>query len=236
MLSLLNINAFLELVSLISCTGKSIYLQPSTPLHASPELVKCLLLAFVACEPNSPFHVLSATFLWPVQLIEGAEAKAFYGLALNYKPLQALVERLLVKETLSGKEVAETLEGAGVHHFPDSYVEGFLWGEDGGLRYPGMPTQACPCHCQSIPPDLSWCMLSLFVIEAPSRAVRLCAHWRGSCAVCRGSASRPPSAVHILDQALTYMVNKAESCTNPEVPYAWWLRCTLLGMQDGVEV
>ena len=76
-----------------------------------------------------------------VQLIEGAEAKAFYGLALNYKPLQALVERLLVKETLSGAEVRETLEGAGVIPFPDPYVEGFTWGEDGGLRYPGMPTQ-----------------------------------------------------------------------------------------------
>ncbi len=89
---------------------------------------------------------LDRVTLFPLllQLIEGAEAKAFYGLALNYKPLQALVERLLVKETLSGKEVAETLEGAGVHHFPDPYVEGFLWGEDGGLRYPGMPTKARP--------------------------------------------------------------------------------------------
>ncbi len=76
-----------------------------------------------------------------MQLIEGAEAKAFYGLALNYKPLQALVERLLVKETLSGAEVRETLEGAGVIPFPDPYVEGFTWGEDGGLQYPGMPTQ-----------------------------------------------------------------------------------------------
>ena len=46
-----------------------------------------------------------------------------------------------MKETLSGKEVVETLEGAGVHHFPDPYVEGFLWGEDGGLQYPGMPPQ-----------------------------------------------------------------------------------------------
>ena len=80
-----------------------------------------------------------------MQLIEGAQAKAFYGLALNYRPLHALVERLLVKETLSGKEVVETLEGAGVHHFPDPYVEGFLWGEDGGLQYPGMPPQVrCP--------------------------------------------------------------------------------------------
>ena len=98
----------------------------------------------MACGPDFLSGVMSTVFLCPVQLIEGAEAKAFYGLALNYKPLQALVERLLVKETLSGKEVAETLEGAGVHHFPDAYVEGFLWGEDGGLRYPGMPTQARP--------------------------------------------------------------------------------------------
>lgn len=40
-----------------------------------------------------------------VQLVEGAEAKAYYGLAVNYRALEALVERLLVKETLSGNEV-----------------------------------------------------------------------------------------------------------------------------------
>ena len=39
------------------------------------------------------------------QLIEGAEAKAYYGLAVNYKALQALVQRLLARETLSGEEV-----------------------------------------------------------------------------------------------------------------------------------
>ncbi|BDA40994.1 ATP-dependent zinc metalloprotease FTSH, chloroplastic [Coccomyxa sp. Obi] len=76
------------------------------------------------------------------ELVEGAEAKAFYGLAVNYKPLQALVERLLVKETLSGKEVAETLEDAGVVKFPDAFVEGFAWGPNGGLVYPGMPEEA----------------------------------------------------------------------------------------------
>ena len=78
-----------------------------------------------------------------MQLIEGAEAKAYYGLAVNYGALQVLVERLLVKETLSGKEVIETLEGAGVVRFPDPYVEGFLWAEDGGLVYPGMPSKVC---------------------------------------------------------------------------------------------
>ena len=39
------------------------------------------------------------------QLVEGAEAKAYYGLAVNYRALEALVDRLLVKETLSGNEV-----------------------------------------------------------------------------------------------------------------------------------
>lgn len=79
-----------------------------------------------------------------VQLVEGAEAKAYYGLAVNYKPLQALVERLLVKETMSGKEVAETLEAAGVFKFPDAFVEGFAWGPNGGLVYPGMPEVPIP--------------------------------------------------------------------------------------------
>lgn len=76
-----------------------------------------------------------------VQLVEGAEAKAYYGLTVNYKSLEALVERLLVKDTLSGKEVAETLENAGVIKFPDPYVEGFAWDPSGSLIYPGMPEE-----------------------------------------------------------------------------------------------
>ena len=75
--------------------------------------------------------------------MEGAEAKAYYGLAVNWGPLQALVERLLVKETLPGKEVIETLEAAGVVHFPDPFVEGFGWARGGGLLYPGMPAEVC---------------------------------------------------------------------------------------------
>ena len=47
-----------------------------------------------------------------------------------------------MKETLSGAEVTEVLEGAGVIPFPDPYVEGFQWSPEGGLVYPGMPTQA----------------------------------------------------------------------------------------------
>ena len=73
-----------------------------------------------------------------LQLVEGAEAKALYGLTLNYKPLEALVTRLLRDSTLSGEQVAEVLNGAGLVPFPDPFVEGFQWDENGRLVYPGI--------------------------------------------------------------------------------------------------
>ena len=41
------------------------------------------------------------------QLLDGAEAKAYWGLALNYKPLQALVDVLIAEETVNGERLAE---------------------------------------------------------------------------------------------------------------------------------
>lgn len=35
-----------------------------------------------------------------LELLEAAEAKAFYGLSINWKPLQALVEALLARGVL----------------------------------------------------------------------------------------------------------------------------------------
>ena len=86
-----------------------------------------------------------------MQLVEGAEAKAYYGLALNYGPLRALVDRLLIKETMSGKEVTETLEGAGLIRFPDPYVAGFGWSPGGGLVYPGMSDEVGAARLRSLP-------------------------------------------------------------------------------------
>ena len=90
--------------------------------------------------------------LFWLQLVEGAEAKALYGLTLNYKPLEALVERLLRDTTLSGEQVSEVLEGAGLVPFPDPYVEGFHWDDHGRLIYPGMPDQqvCCPSDCSHL--------------------------------------------------------------------------------------
>ncbi|GLC69378.1 ATP-dependent zinc metalloprotease FTSH 1 [Pleodorina starrii] len=74
-----------------------------------------------------------------VELLEAAEAKAMYGLAMNWKPLEALTQALLDRGTLTGKEVAHILETNGVIHFPDPYTGGFGWDPDGSLRYPFKP-------------------------------------------------------------------------------------------------
>jgi cell division protease FtsH len=71
------------------------------------------------------------------ELLEGAEAKAYYGLASNYKALQALVEQLLEDATLSGDQVQQVLQENGVTPFPDPFVEGFKWDKNGRLLYPG---------------------------------------------------------------------------------------------------
>ncbi|GIL84930.1 hypothetical protein Vretimale_9765 [Volvox reticuliferus] len=79
-----------------------------------------------------------------VELLEAAEAKAMYGLAMNWKPLQALTQALLDRGTLTGKEVAHILETNGVIHFPDPYTGGFGWDPDGSLRYPFKPETPAP--------------------------------------------------------------------------------------------
>ena len=65
-------------------------------------------------------------------------------------------------------------------------------------------------------PDLSFGMLSFLVVEAPSQAVRLCALWCGSCAACSGHASLSPSVVHVLEFAVIYIVEKADSAPSLE--------------------
>ena len=46
----------------------------------------------------------------PAQLLDGAEAKAYYGLAANYAALEALVNVLVEEETINGERLAEVLE------------------------------------------------------------------------------------------------------------------------------
>ncbi|GFR51495.1 hypothetical protein Agub_g13859, partial [Astrephomene gubernaculifera] len=74
-----------------------------------------------------------------VELLDAAEAKAMYGLAVNWGPLEALTQALLDRGTLTGKEVSYILESNGVIHFPDPNLTGFGWDPDGSLKYPFKP-------------------------------------------------------------------------------------------------
>lgn len=73
-----------------------------------------------------------------VSLLESGEAKAYYGLAVNWKPLLALADALEERGSLRGKQVAHILETAGCVHFSDPYVAGYGWDAAAGgrLTYP----------------------------------------------------------------------------------------------------
>jgi len=70
------------------------------------------------------------------ELLEAAEAKAYWGLAANYDALKALIEKLEVVESLTGEEVGELVETVGVKRFTAPFVEGYTWGPDGSLVWP----------------------------------------------------------------------------------------------------
>ncbi|PSC74371.1 ATP-dependent zinc metalloprotease chloroplastic [Micractinium conductrix] len=73
------------------------------------------------------------------ELVEAAEAKAYYGLATNYAALAALANTLMERESLTGDELRGLLEQHGVKKFAGPEVEGFGWTVDGGLDWPGKP-------------------------------------------------------------------------------------------------
>jgi len=90
-----------------------------------------------------------------LEVLEAAEAKAYYGLAINWKPLQALTEALLERGILQGREVAHILETNGVVHFPDPHLDGFGWDNSGALNYPFRPPPSDPQQQQQQDADSS---------------------------------------------------------------------------------
>ncbi|KAI7835886.1 hypothetical protein COHA_010231 [Chlorella ohadii] len=75
------------------------------------------------------------------ELVEAAEAKAYYGLATNYNALTALAKELMEQESMTGAEVRALLEREGVKRFDDTDTEGYGWNKDGGLNWPGKDTK-----------------------------------------------------------------------------------------------
>lgn len=70
------------------------------------------------------------------ELIDAAEAKAYWGLAKNCDILRELASRLEEEETLSGNEVVRLVEEMGVEKFTNPFVDGFKWNSDGSLSSP----------------------------------------------------------------------------------------------------
>lgn len=58
-------------------------------------------------------------------MIDAAEAKALYGLAINYETLEAVVDVLYHKETMSGKDLRKIFAANEAGKFPDPFLEGF---------------------------------------------------------------------------------------------------------------
>lgn len=71
-----------------------------------------------------------------VELLEGAEAKAYWALASNYNALEKLSNALFEQETLTGEQVSEIIESCHPKKFDAPYVNGFSWSEDGELVWP----------------------------------------------------------------------------------------------------
>lgn len=71
------------------------------------------------------------------ELMEGAEAKAYWAIASNYTALQALAKKLYEVQTMNGEEVKEIIESCDPKKFEGPYVFGFSWSENGELVWPG---------------------------------------------------------------------------------------------------
>lgn len=71
-----------------------------------------------------------------VELLEGAEAKAYWALASNYSALEKLSNALYEQETLTGEEVSQIVESCNPIKFDAPYVNGFSWSENGELVWP----------------------------------------------------------------------------------------------------
>ena len=89
--------------------------------------------------------------------MQAAEAKAYYGLTHNYEALKSLVEALLDKGSLTGAEVRDIMAAAGTQPFQQPYLEGFGWGRDHHLTWPGkVGACAASMRVACIPLLLAW--------------------------------------------------------------------------------
>eukprot|EP00210_Caulerpa_lentillifera_P005084 g4856.t1 len=71
------------------------------------------------------------------ELLDAAEAKAYYGLAMNFAAIDTLVQLLLEKETIGTEDLAKVMKKHNISEFQSPFLKGFGWDEGGNLRFPG---------------------------------------------------------------------------------------------------
>lgn len=59
------------------------------------------------------------------EILDAAEAKAYYGLATNFPALEALVKYVLENEQITGKQLAEIMTEYNAQLFESQFIEGF---------------------------------------------------------------------------------------------------------------
>lgn len=115
-----------------------------------------------AAEPIS--HPLLAC----LQLVEAAEAKAYYGLARNYAALTELVGVLMERDNLTGEELRDVLEGKGGWGQGQGLV-GRGEGEKGWEKGKALFRNASPCCDPPLP--CAACILASWVVAVRWRKV-----------------------------------------------------------------
>ena len=70
-------------------------------------------------------------------MLDAAEAKAYYGLATNFKALEALIELLIEKETIGLSDLTKVATQHNLLEFKSPYVSGYGWDANGCLLFPG---------------------------------------------------------------------------------------------------
>ena len=81
-------------------------------------------LAMVACEDVA-------------DILDAAEAKAYWGLVKNYDALGALAQALVEREVLNRADIVAVLNRFDLVRFEHREIDGFCWERDGSAAFPG---------------------------------------------------------------------------------------------------
>lgn len=86
-----------------------------TTSHCLQPINHCLLICYL-------FRI---AFQECRDLLEAAEAKAYYGLAMNYGALEEIVDSLMQRDFISGEELDKIFKANQSTSFPDPFLMGY---------------------------------------------------------------------------------------------------------------